>query len=166
MLHDRIDRTRTFGIKRRFLNMFFSWAEPAPMTSVDVLVVDGSALVLKANQTLGPRSCWRWNWIILLSLLIEAGRNPNWHRNWWCFCAGKLKSIVVIRIFNASWTHWWWMEARAFLLKWLRTLTEHILMAALSAIKSNARSWKGNFGGQRFFPAPGSCETFQPRKYR
>ena len=150
MLHDRMTESVLSALSDA--SDMFSHAEPAPMTSVDVLGGGRSALV-EANQTLGLALA-EDEIDYLVESFIELGRNPI-DIELMMFAQANSEHCRH-KIFNASWSIDGEEQERS-LFKMIKNTHEHNPDGTLSAYKDNAAVMEGNFAG-RFFPAPGSCE--------
>ncbi|ETX09461.1 phosphoribosylformylglycinamidine synthase [Marinomonas ushuaiensis DSM 15871] len=150
MLHDRMTESLLPALSDAA--SLFSHAEPAPMTSVDVLGGGRSALV-EANQTLGLALA-EDEIDYLVDAFVELGRNPI-DIELMMFAQANSEHCRH-KIFNASWTIDGEEQERS-LFKMIKNTHEHNPEGTLSAYKDNAAVMEGHFAG-RFFPAPGTGE--------
>ena len=148
MLHDRMTESVLPALSDA--TDMFSHAEPAPMTSVDVLG-GGRAALVEANQTLGLALA-EDEIDYLVESFIELGRNPI-DVELMMFAQANSEHCRH-KIFNASWTIDGEEQERS-LFKMIKNTHEHNPHGTLSAYKDNAAVMEGHFGG-RFFP---SAET-------
>jgi phosphoribosylformylglycinamidine synthase len=150
ILHDRMTESVLPALSDA-ISMFLH-AEPAPMTSVDVLGGGRSALV-EANQTLGLALA-EDEIDYLVESFIELGRNPI-DIELMMFAQANSEHCRH-KIFNASWTIDGEEQERS-LFKMIKNTHEHNPEGTLSAYKDNAAVMEGHFGG-RFYPSPDNCE--------
>ncbi|MFT2098625.1 phosphoribosylformylglycinamidine synthase [Marinomonas sp. 2405UD66-6] len=150
MLHDRMTESVLPALSDAI--SMFSHAEPAPMTSVDVLNGGREALV-EANQTLGLALA-EDEIDYLVESFVELGRNPI-DVELMMFAQANSEHCRH-KIFNASWTIDGEEQERS-LFKMIKNTHEHNPDGTLSAYKDNAAVMEGHFAG-RFFPAPGTGE--------
>ncbi|MEP0073853.1 MAG: phosphoribosylformylglycinamidine synthase [Marinomonas sp.] len=150
MLHDRMTESLLPALSDAI--SMFSHAEPAPMTSVDILGGGRSALV-EANQTLGLALA-EDEIDYLVESFVELGRNPI-DIELMMFAQANSEHCRH-KIFNASWTIDNEEQERS-LFKMIKNTHEHNPEGTLSAYKDNAAVMEGHFAG-RFFPAPGTGE--------
>ncbi|MEP3349346.1 MAG: phosphoribosylformylglycinamidine synthase [Marinomonas sp.] len=150
MLHDRMTESVLPALSDAI--SMFSHAEPAPMTSVDVLNGGREALV-EANQTLGLALA-EDEIDYLVESFVELGRNPI-DVELMMFAQANSEHCRH-KIFNASWTIDGEEQERS-LFKMIKNTHEHNPEGTLSAYKDNAAVMEGHFAG-RFFPAPGTGE--------
>ena len=150
MLHDRMTESLLPALSDAA--SMFSHAEPAPMTSVDVLNGGREALV-EANQTLGLALA-EDEIDYLVDAFVELGRNPI-DIELMMFAQANSEHCRH-KIFNASWTIDGEEQERS-LFKMIKNTHEHNPEGTLSAYKDNAAVMEGHFAG-RFFPAPGTGE--------
>jgi phosphoribosylformylglycinamidine synthase len=148
MLHDRMTESVLPALSDA--TDMFSHAEPAPMTSVDVLG-GGRAALVEANQTLGLALADD-EIDYLVESFVELGRNPI-DVELMMFAQANSEHCRH-KIFNASWTIDGEEQERS-LFKMIKNTHEHNPHGTLSAYKDNAAVMEGHFGG-RFFP---SAET-------
>jgi len=150
MLHDRMTESVLSALSDAA--DLFSHAEPAPMTSVDVLG-GGRAALVEANQTLGLALA-EDEIDYLVDSFIELGRNPI-DVELMMFAQANSEHCRH-KIFNASWTIDGEEQERS-LFKMIKNTHEHNPDGTLSAYKDNAAVMEGHFGG-RFFPSPETRE--------
>ena len=150
MLHDRMTESVLPALGDAAI--MFSHAEPAPMTSVDVLG-GGRAALVEANQTLGLALA-EDEIDYLVESFIELGRNPI-DVELMMFAQANSEHCRH-KIFNASWTIDGEEQERS-LFKMIKNTHEHNPDGTLSAYKDNAAVIEGHFGG-RFFPSPETRE--------
>ncbi|MCW4628748.1 MULTISPECIES: phosphoribosylformylglycinamidine synthase [Marinomonas] len=150
MLHDRMTESVLPALGDAAI--MFSHAEPAPMTSVDVLG-GGRAALVEANQTLGLALA-EDEIDYLVESFIELGRNPI-DVELMMFAQANSEHCRH-KIFNASWTIDGEEQERS-LFKMIKNTHEHNPDGTLSAYKDNAAVMEGHFGG-RFFPSPETRE--------
>ncbi|BFM49818.1 phosphoribosylformylglycinamidine synthase [Marinomonas sp. THO17] len=150
MLHDRMTESVLPALSDAA--QMFSHAEPAPMTSVDVLAGGRTALV-EANQSLGLALA-EDEIDYLVEAFVELGRNPI-DVELMMFAQANSEHCRH-KIFNASWTIDGEEQERS-LFKMIKNTHEHNPDGTLSAYKDNAAVMEGHKAG-RFFPAPDSCE--------
>ncbi|MCV2404117.1 phosphoribosylformylglycinamidine synthase [Marinomonas sp. C2222] len=150
MLHDRMTESVLLSVNDA--PTMFSQAEPAPMTSVDVLAGGREALV-EANQSLGLALA-EDEIDYLVESFIELGRNPI-DVELMMFAQANSEHCRH-KIFNASWSLDGEEQERS-LFKMIKNTHEHNPDGTLSAYKDNAAVMEGHFGG-RFFPSPETRE--------
>ncbi|NVK72774.1 MAG: phosphoribosylformylglycinamidine synthase, partial [Oceanospirillaceae bacterium] len=150
MLHDRMTESVLPALSDA--SDMFSHAEPAPMTSVDVLG-GGRAALVEANQTLGLALA-EDEIDYLVESFIELGRNPI-DVELMMFAQANSEHCRH-KIFNASWTIDGEEQERS-LFKMIKNTHEHNPDGTLSAYKDNAAVMEGHFGG-RFFPSSDTRE--------
>ncbi|MBD5772691.1 phosphoribosylformylglycinamidine synthase [Marinomonas colpomeniae] len=150
ILHDRMTESVLPALSDA-ISMFLH-AEPAPMTSVDVLS-GGRAALVEANQTLGLALA-EDEIDYLVESFIELGRNPI-DIELMMFAQANSEHCRH-KIFNASWTIDGEEQERS-LFKMIKNTHEHNPEGTLSAYKDNAAVMEGHFGG-RFYPSPDNRE--------
>ena len=150
MLHDRMTESVFTDLEQAA--QLFVEAEPALLTSVDVLTGGKSALQL-ADKTLGLALADD-EIDYLVDSFTELGRNPN-DVELMMFAQANSEHCRH-KIFNASWS----IDGQAqehSLFKMIRNTNEQGGENVLSAYSDNAAVVAGHHAG-RFYPDPDSCE--------
>ncbi|GAB3483836.1 phosphoribosylformylglycinamidine synthase [Marinomonas epiphytica] len=150
MLHDRMTESVLPSLGEA--QTMFSHAEPAPMTSVDILG-GGRAALVEANQSLGLALA-EDEIDYLVESFMELGRNPI-DVELMMFAQANSEHCRH-KIFNASWTLDGEEQERS-LFKMIKNTHEHNPEGTLSAYKDNAAVMEGHKAG-RFYPSPESRE--------
>ncbi|AEF53385.1 phosphoribosylformylglycinamidine synthase [Marinomonas posidonica] len=150
MLHDRMTESVLPALSDAA--QMFSHAEPAPMTSVDILA-GGRAALVEANQSLGLALADD-EIDYLVESFVELGRNPI-DVELMMFAQANSEHCRH-KIFNASWTIDGEEQERS-LFKMIKNTHEHNPHGTLSAYKDNAAVMEGHHAG-RFFPSSESRE--------
>ncbi|AQA20364.1 phosphoribosylformylglycinamidine synthase [Halioglobus japonicus] len=150
LLHDRM--TESVFSRLEDAEALFSHAEPAPMTSVDVLG-GGRAALEQADQTLGLALADD-EIDYLVESFQQLGRNPN-DVELMMFAQANSEHCRH-KIFNASWSIDG-EDQELSLFKMIRNTNEQGGENVLSAYSDNAAVVAGHHAG-RFYPDPDSCE--------
>ncbi|QFU75072.1 phosphoribosylformylglycinamidine synthase [Halioglobus maricola] len=150
LLHDRM--TESVFSRLDDASALFQQAEPAPMTSVDVLGGGRDALAV-ADQTLGLALADD-EIDYLVESFTEMGRNPN-DVELMMFAQANSEHCRH-KIFNASWSIDG-EEQEHSLFKMIRNTNEQGGQGVLSAYSDNAAVVASHRAG-RFYPDPESCE--------
>ncbi|WP_445400153.1 phosphoribosylformylglycinamidine synthase [Zobellella sp. An-6] len=150
LLHDRMTETTLDSLDAAAC--LFVEAEPAPLTSVDILA-GGRAALAEANQRMGLALAEDE-----IDYLYEGfsglGRNPN-DIELYMFAQANSEHCRH-KIFNADWTIDG-IEQPKSLFKMIKNTFEQVPDHVLSAYKDNAAVMVGSPAG-RFFPSPNSGE--------
>jgi phosphoribosylformylglycinamidine synthase len=150
LLHDRM--TESVFVELEQAAAMFEHAEPAPMTSVDVLGGGRAALEL-ADRSLGLALA-EDEMDYLVESFTRLGRNPN-DVELMMFAQANSEHCRH-KIFNASWSIDG-EEQELSLFKMIRNTNEQGGENVLSAYSDNAAVVAGPVAG-RFYPDPESCE--------
>ena len=150
LLHDRMTESVFDSLEQA--QALFTEAEPAPLTSVDILS-GGRAALEAANSSLGLALA-EDEIDYLVASFTELGRNPN-DVELMMFAQANSEHCRH-KIFNASWSIDG-EEQEYSLFKMIRNTHEQGGENVLSAYSDNAAVVAGHHAG-RFYPDPDSCE--------
>ena len=150
LLHDRM--TESVFVELEQARALFEHAEPAPMSSVDVLA-GGRAALEMADKDLGLALA-EDEMDYLVDSFTQLGRNPN-DVELMMFAQANSEHCRH-KIFNASWSIDG-EEQELSLFKMIRNTNEQGGENVLSAYSDNAAVVAGPVAG-RFYPDPASCE--------
>ncbi|MDP5292761.1 phosphoribosylformylglycinamidine synthase [Oceanimonas sp. CHS3-5] len=150
LLHDRMTETAFASLAEA--ECLFTEAEPAPLTSVDILG-GGRAALAEANVRMGLALADD-EIDYLFEGFSKLGRNPN-DIELYMFAQANSEHCRH-KIFNADWTIDG-IEQPKSLFKMIKNTFEQVPEYVLSAYKDNAAVMTGSPAG-RFFPSPESGE--------